>query len=56
VVFSWAEIDRLRDTYGFPEFVTRGWVEARRAGGLRRVELPEEAEGLDVEILEVQPE
>ncbi|MEW6249296.1 MAG: hypothetical protein AB1716_01515 [Planctomycetota bacterium] len=37
VVFCWDEIERLRRTYGFPEFVTPAWAETLVAAGLRRV-------------------
>lgn len=36
VVFSWAEIVRLRRTYGFDELVTREWVAGLVQAGLRR--------------------
>jgi hypothetical protein len=37
VVFSWAEIGRLRQTYGFSEQVTPAWAEQLAAAGLVRV-------------------
>jgi hypothetical protein len=37
LVFSWAEIERLRATYGFSPMVTRDWVATLEASGLRRV-------------------
>ncbi len=37
LVFCWPEIERLRATYGFPEFVTRAWAARLAAeGGLLR--------------------
>ena len=53
VVFSWSEIKRLRDTYGFPGFVTRGWVAQRVPAGLCRVEPPQGAADTDVEVYAV---
>jgi hypothetical protein len=56
VVFSWAEIDRLRGTYGFPAIVTREWVGALQAAGLRRVQPPPEmTESASLEVYEVLP-
>lgn len=55
VVFSWNEIDRLKKTYGFPEFVQRGWAESLCSAGLRRVVLPDEVLGPDVDAYEVLP-
>jgi len=37
VVFAWAEIDRLRNTYGFAAIVTPDWVARLETAGLRRV-------------------
>lgn len=37
VVFSWAEIERLRGTYGFPTGVNHAWVGRLTEAGLRRV-------------------
>lgn len=37
VCFTWAEIERLRSTYGFPGIVTRAWVDSLVAAGLRNV-------------------
>jgi hypothetical protein len=56
VVFSWSEIRRLRDTYGFPQFVTPEWVAALRAAGLRRTDPPPDA-GMPPrwEVYEVMP-
>lgn len=42
VVFNWAEIARLRSTYGFPAVVTPEWAAALEGAGLARVEPPEE--------------
>ncbi len=55
VVFSWGEIERLREHYEFPAFVTRDWAAALVAAGLRRVEPPSGQPGGDVEIYEVSP-
>jgi hypothetical protein len=49
VVFSWLEVDRLRGTYGFPEWVSREWVAQLRAAGLRRLEGSDDV----IELLEV---
>lgn len=35
VVFDWAEIERLRNTYGFPQLVRREWVVQLIEAGLR---------------------
>ncbi len=45
VVFSWREIRRLQATYGFPEFVTPGWVARLEMAGLRR-KTPDPGPGL----------
>ncbi|MGE0478879.1 MAG: hypothetical protein AB7Q17_00275 [Phycisphaerae bacterium] len=37
LVFSWAEIERLRRTYGFAAGVTEAWVRTLADAGLRRV-------------------
>ncbi|GMU82138.1 MAG: hypothetical protein AMXMBFR47_20090 [Planctomycetota bacterium] len=42
VVFNWAEITRLRSTYGFPAVVTPEWAASLEEAGLTRVEPPEE--------------
>jgi len=52
VVFCWDEIERLRHTYGFPEFVTPAWAETLVAAGLRRVPVDDTGPGR-VEIFEV---
>ncbi len=49
VVFSWAEIDRLRGTYGFPEWVSRAWVAALESAGLHRLDGSDAA----VEVFEI---
>lgn len=49
VVFSWLEIERLRGTYGFPEWVSREWVARLCSAGLRRVAGSDDA----VELFEV---
>jgi len=56
VVFSWPEIDRLRKTYGFPDFVTHAWAAALVPAGLRRVEPPAEMRGTEIEVYEVSRE
>ena len=59
VVFSWAEIDRLRATYGFPAFVTRDWARtlvAESGSGLRPLPPPRGVELGDVAVYEVTPE
>lgn len=38
VVFSWPEIERLRNTYGFSPLVTRAWLSDLIAAGLNRVD------------------
>ncbi len=56
VVFSWSEIDRLRRTYGFCDFVRRDWVAGLERAGLRRVETDALAPGAaSVEIYELLP-
>lgn len=46
VAFAWAEIERLRSTYGFADAVTRAWVESLARNGLTRVEIdPQDAAG-----------
>ncbi|MBI5864989.1 MAG: hypothetical protein HZB38_10880 [Planctomycetes bacterium] len=57
VVFNWLEIARLRRTYGFPERVSREWVDSLIAAGLVRVAPPPElASSLQsTEILSVSP-
>lgn len=55
VVFSWAEIGRLRNTYGFPAWVTPAWVAGLEAGGLRPVPLPAEWSSAEVGVYEVGP-
>jgi hypothetical protein len=55
VVFSWAEIDRLRSTYGFPEWVTRSWAERLRAVGLRPVWVSEDVPRPGTVVYEVLP-
>jgi 4-amino-4-deoxy-L-arabinose transferase-like glycosyltransferase len=39
VWFAWPEIERLRQTYGFTEVVTRDWVRRLAEAGLERVPL-----------------
>lgn len=39
VVFVWSEIDRLRESYGFADIVTRRWVSDLERAGLERMEL-----------------
>jgi len=57
VVFSWAEIERLRRTYGFAEVVTPAWAEELAAAGLARVPADREPSGrLLSEVFEVAPE
>jgi hypothetical protein len=54
LVFSWTEIERLRGTYGFPDWVTPAWVQRLQPAGLRPVALPDElARGIAV--YEVEP-
>jgi len=47
VLFSWAEIDRLRQTYGFAEVVTPQWVAELEQAGLQRVEIEGQPAGSD---------
>jgi len=53
VVFSWPEIERLRRTYGFPEWVTKSWVQTLTEGGLRRAAIPPDAPDTGEEVYEV---
>ena len=56
VVFSWKEIERLRQTYGFPDIVTHKWVARLEQAGLRRVEIEPPPTGVaPVEIYELPP-
>jgi 4-amino-4-deoxy-L-arabinose transferase-like glycosyltransferase len=55
VVFSWSEIQRLRQTYGFSEIVTRDWVRALAAAGLQASEVPG-AGAADYEVYAVTPQ
>ena len=55
VVFSWHEIDRLRDTYGFSPLVTRAWVRQLQTAGLRRVAPTAPASVGKIEVYEVLP-
>jgi hypothetical protein len=55
VVFCWPEIGRLRQTYGFPGFVTPQWVEGLAPHGLRRVAPEETSPGYDVYRVDTQP-
>ncbi|MGD8450632.1 MAG: hypothetical protein PVJ57_02340 [Phycisphaerae bacterium] len=48
VVFSWSEVDRLRDTYGFSPVVTPAWVEQLEQAGLERVITPDTAPSMAV--------
>jgi hypothetical protein len=41
VVVNWAEIDRLRRTYGFDDAITPGAIDALTKVGLERVPLPQ---------------
>ena len=34
---GWPEVERLRQSYGFAEWVTPAWFEALEAAGLERV-------------------
>ena len=56
VVFSWAEIERLRGTYGFADWVTPDWVASLAAAGLRRLEPPAGVRLGDVEVYAVPRE
>ncbi len=55
VVFSWSEIERLREPYGFPPFVTPAWVNRLSEHGLRRVHRAADGNDVYLEIFEVQP-
>ncbi len=55
VVFSWTEIDRLATTYGFPDWVTRQWVDQLAHAGLKRVYPPADSSPAPVEIYQVTP-
>lgn len=55
VVFSWAEIERLRGSYGFSELVTRDWVASLCQAGLRRVAFDPEVAVPDIDVYEVLP-
>jgi len=57
VVFSWAEIDRLRSTYGFPDVVTRDWAEQLAAAGLRLTDSGVDSAGRVLsQVFEVPPD
>ncbi|KKM69733.1 hypothetical protein LCGC14_1447830, partial [marine sediment metagenome] len=57
VVFFWSEIERLRQTYGFSERVTPGWVADLAANGLQRVYVRRLDSGkIASEIFQVTPE
>ncbi|HMQ15325.1 MAG TPA: hypothetical protein PKC49_05065 [Phycisphaerae bacterium] len=55
VVFCWPEIGRLRQTYGFPGFVTPQWVEGLSPHGLSRAAPEETSPGYDVYRVDTQP-
>lgn len=52
VLFAWSEIERLRRTYGFSPLVTREWVAALEAAGLRAVS-PQPPAPAGMELFEV---
>ena len=57
VVFSWAEIARLRQTYGFSDVVSRDWVQRLAGAGLRQLQASSAPSGrLLSEVFEVVPE
>jgi hypothetical protein len=54
LVFSWPEVVRLRETYGFPEFVTPVWVQGLLPYGLSRLDSQEPSTGYDVYRIEAR--
>jgi hypothetical protein len=56
VVFSWSEIERLRQSYGFPALVTPAWVESLAKSGLTLVSSDRDQRGVAFEVYEVVPE
>jgi hypothetical protein len=56
VVFCWSEIERLRQSYGFPALVTPAWVDSLAKCGLKLVSSDREQRGVVFEVYEVAPE